>query len=163
MVDYIAITFLCRWWYVHLDFCGGKWSKLTCATTKGSSGTESNWSKHRRKSQRRKGGNRLICRTVKQCVLTSPMGMAWVPFFCIFRHVTGDVFFLNICKPCHLQTSLAWNVWLQFDSRILVFCATANFKDKILELWCTKIIANDYWSSLIQIPFCVCVDVSTHF
>ena len=55
-------------------------------------------------------------------------------FFVYFGMSQGMCFFLKICKPCHLQMSLAWNVWLQFDSRILVFSATANFKDKILEL-----------------------------
>ena len=107
--------------------------------------------------KRRKGGNRRIFRTVKRyniyiyCVCVDfahGNGMGSM-FLCISACHRGCVFFSTFVKPCHLQTSLAWNVWLQFDSRILVFSATANFKDKILEPWCTKIIANDYWSSLI--------------
>ena len=55
-------------------------------------------------------------------------------FFVYFGMSQGMCFLSTFVNLAIYKRVFAWNVWLQFDSRILVFSATANFKDKILEL-----------------------------
>ena len=106
MVDYyIAITFLCRWVVFSPRFLVGKMIQVDLRFNQGQL---RHWKQlitsNGRKSQRRKGGNRWIFGTVKWyiyiyicilCVLTSPMGMTWVPFFLCISACHRGVFFLT--------------------------------------------------------------------